>query len=375
MKINLIKNKNITFAQNPTAFRHSKIFKMILQDINNKSKMDLELAISKLEGVKDKKIIKIVNKIYDEKENSFLGFRALFITRLLEAYHQRVGHYSILGSNVHNYYLRLKYLIPESKEILTKPKQKNKLFQNYLSDITIKRFNKFSKYDGLISFVDDYSRTTSGNLSKAVDYLYEKYYLNKLPKSSKSTCLKIMKEFDTRIFYFDNEKAPNYILAELKVWKKASNNNFKTPKIINAVPISDKYLGKLMGSCDGKSIDAKNDNSSLVASLRHELCHLNLPEESTEEQIAKFKNIINDQNWIKEFNEAGILSWSLQEYAKTSLREFLAVATQGQIKMYSSEFKKNLMELGLKQWILNLEDSPIVALEMPAKFNFYLKTN
>ncbi len=61
----------------------------------------------------------------------------------------------------------------------------------------------------------------------------------------------------------------------------------------------------------------------------------------------------HDERMEQEFLNAGIPLWHV-EYAYTNPKEFIAVASEGDMSKYSDSFKKMLVDFGLPQWALNL---------------------
>lgn len=107
--------------------------------------------------------------------------------------------------------------------------------------------------------------------------------------------------------------------------------------------------------------------------MRHELTHTNdlkrgtkIPKDyNLNEIMPKFDETLPNGNIIKsgdakkgkyyqEFVNGGISDYKIS-YAYNNTKEFIAVASEGDMSKYSSEFKQVLIDFGMPEWIFNLE--------------------
>lgn len=206
------------------------------------------------------------------------------------------------------------------------------------------------------------------------NYLYEEYYLNKVDfdASIKDQCRFINKKFNTKIFLSAEQNMPEkleQIKEELSDWKKVSNGLAVMPSVINLSWIDIEYFSTTIGKAakDTKKISLK-PNSDITQVLRHELMHLNdylpkphmLTESIIKTKIVVDKNgkpieVIDFKNCLyrEELLKAGINLGSIR-YAYSNIREFLAVAAEGDTSKYSEEFKNILVTLGMPEYLFNL---------------------
>lgn len=209
------------------------------------------------------------------------------------------------------------------------------------------------KYEKLKKFIVKHENY-SPEISKK---LYEKCYLPTLNNETKSVCKKISDEFGTKLFLTKNSNDKNtaqYIHDEFLQWQIASERKAKFPPYID---LSDKTSEKAIKNEIGgqfsldKHIDI-TEKKQLVHGLRHEMVHLN-DEDIFYHAIEPYRRFETD------LINAGISNRSIK-HAFSGIRELKAVA-MGTLKagkdysIYSPEFKKCLIELGIPEWMFNIK--------------------
>ena len=234
------------------------------------------------------------------------------------------------------------------------------------------------KYKPMQDFI---SRTPFREMS---DYLYEEYYLKKLPNKHLKTissdvkkCREINQKYGTKVFLSSYLVESDYVLdlldKELALWKEVSGGKAVMPKVIDfSMAKSDWYDSE---SAQGQSKSSAYANSrytrlafsamsieTLNYALRHELMHLNdikrsenihitgVPEEKQKDTL---HNIFINQEYKYEFINAGI-SEKHADYAYNDPQEFIAVAAEGDFSQYSDEFKQLLIDFGMPKWVQKL---------------------
>lgn len=212
------------------------------------------------------------------------------------------------------------------------------------------------KYEKLKDYIAD----TSMGTNELKDHLYEKYYLSKipLPEKIKSLSRKINKEFGTKVFYSaktDFECEPMIIYNELRNWKRAGQNDFISPSIIDMNYADESFLGDAKGYMSYEKIVLRPDTNNTWLNLRHELAHLQdrykfaLPPNLR--QVSD--DILKNRTFEQELVAAGI-SKRHRDYAHTNKHEFLAVCATGNPVYYSKKLKEKLVELGLPEYVFSL---------------------
>lgn len=236
-------------------------------------------------------------------------------------------------------------------------------YESFLQDLkggTNRHVSKDFIQQQKLEKLKEYLYEPSMGTKEIKDYLYEKYYLSKaeIPEYVKDLSRKINEEFGVKMFYssltdFDNE--PQTIYDELVNWKKAGNEDFMPPTIIDINLAEKTFLGESKAYMYYPKIVMKPATGNARLNLRHELAHLNdryqfsLP--AGERKLAK--EILSKELFKNELAIAGV-SKKHQDYAYTNENEFIAVAATGNADCYSKEFKKVLVKLGLPAYVLDL---------------------
>ena len=203
------------------------------------------------------------------------------------------------------------------------------------------------------------------NYSKEMqDYLYYNYYLKNIKNDIYITdeqirrCKKINNVYGTKIILSSDtrtlDKSLDYIEKEFGAWMRASNWKAKMPKIID---FSYAYEGWYKDSAAYTNRKNKlgfpgSRYGSVVYGLRHELMHVN---EMSDYDNTLFENV-KEGRYENEFWKAGIRNPKHITYAHTNSSEYIAVASEGNMKKYSPEFKEILVKLGMPKWAFNLDE-------------------
>lgn len=216
--------------------------------------------------------------------------------------------------------------------------------------------------------LQDYIEAFGEKDPKTATHLYNKYYLAQYPKQIQTKCKQIAQKFGTFIFLpsdYDNANL-NFIHKELSRWKKAGKDDAVIPKMIICSPIDDIFVrsqARGAASQNRKIIYIKRPKD-LEYALRHEIFHLNEPIGNN--KFEKFEYFQNEKNlklirkkqlFRAEFLKAGIDKGRNNRHinhAYLNGSEFLAVASEGDMKKYSQELKNLLESLGMKRWIMRL---------------------
>lgn len=195
-------------------------------------------------------------------------------------------------------------------------------------------------------------------------YLYTTYYMNNLPDVHKKLCKQILNKFGTYVFLENPVEAVSYayILAELNNWDNAGGVFVKYPSMIDTSRLNRDFLED--NTClalfnEDESISIKSD-VNIKSSLRHEIMHCN--DILFDEAYGKFDDIdftkegkiLKEKIWHrKELINADVPK-DFINYAYNNKREFVAMAAEGDMSKYSDEFKKDLIKLGMPEWVFNL---------------------
>lgn len=224
----------------------------------------------------------------------------------------------------------------------------------------------------LKSYLGKYSKSDE-DLTK---YLYKKYYLPRLSPDTKSVCQNIFDEFNIKLFVEDESKpqAAQKVYNELIEWKKASKGEFYCMPVIDLSRYKSHYFenqnsGGFVPDISGSIINLTKDSSreyslniaedsSVEYALRHELLHLNDEEYEIPRELhgIDVDAVINKSLYKDELLNAGIIP-ELIDYAYKDIREFKAVASQGDYSKYSPKFKEVLVKLGLPKYVFDMKPS------------------
>ena len=273
---------------------------------------------------------------------------------------------------------------------------RKQLIKNGLSvETLINDFRNDIKYRMMENFIN---KNPDSDIS---NYLYENYYLKDIATQKIDSsllekrnnlinaCKKINQRFNVKIIMSSDisnaYKTISYVYKELTNWIKVSEGKAKFPPIIDFSTAKSNWYdttsayGK--GASAGYSHPAYNGAiafkdfklKTVSNAMRHELTHTNdlkrgtkIPKDyNLNEIMPKFDETLPNGNIIKsgdakkgkyyqEFVNGGISDYKIS-YAYNNTKEFIAVASEGDMSKYSSEFKQVLIDFGMPEWIFNLE--------------------
>ena len=224
------------------------------------------------------------------------------------------------------------------------------------------------------------------NSPKIADYLYQNYYLKKLriPKEEKQIMQEIFDKYGCKIILSaksDCRKGSlNFIKREFDAWHEASEGAAKYPILLNCNKIDHTKNSDAKAHVDTENkimrIHGMDDYS--LKSLRHEMIHLNDPYVNYSSFYDRHKHIADLTNEIiaskvvkprkherecvldfdnckyrEELLDAGATPSGV-EYAYTNRKELLAVAGSCDTSKFSEQFKKDLVTLGLPEYVFKL---------------------
>ena len=172
---------------------------------------------------------------------------------------------------------------------------------------------------------------------------------------------------------------------ELNAWKKASDGQAKLPPTVDFTSVDRSYLPKgnhLTGGASGGHSHSKThgaisingmDVHSLMHAIRHEIMHTNdlsgnnVKIRNNSEMAQKLLKILLNKNinpktitsleslpYYSEFVKAGHSRYQIK-YAYSNPAEFIAVASEKNIRSYSKEFINILIDLGMPSWAIYLQ--------------------
>lgn len=214
------------------------------------------------------------------------------------------------------------------------------------------------------------------------DYIYVKYYLNtnKIHPEIRKMCLDILDKFGTQVILPYPDKKRNIsdlqiIKKELALWDKYGKDDAIFPHFINLSYINNQYTDENAVGYYSHALDGIFLDMNIKDSLRHEMTHLNdrlleMDKTNDREFIKLLKSIMPSKTIIRngvrksvpdfenckyreEFLKAGVFPSDIK-YAYTNKKEFIAVASQGDMSQYSDEFKNVLVKMGLPEFALKL---------------------
>lgn len=338
----------------------------------------------KLENVEDGKIKEFINlklrsglslnKQLKLPDNCYMpagGFEDLDkCEALLDAYHCENSIYSMINGDTNEYYKFLKTEAnPELAGTIRSEIQLNPyhLMKSHRQGFPISEpvvFYEAVRLEPLKQFIGMYSKTEP----EMANYLYDKYFLTKMADCElKCKCTEINKEFGTKVFVdiYTDASMLNKIYAELTNWRIASEGKARIPYVFDMSRIKQKFVDKedivTTAFCRRKdnsiNMPAKRlDDEDAILSIRHEMTHLNDSKFCGEGIIngINIDEIIKEQKYKSELEAGGISGHSLK-YAYKDKDEFIAVASTGDYREYSDDFKQILIKLGMPEWAFKLK--------------------
>ena len=226
--------------------------------------------------------------------------------------------------------------------------------------------------------VEQFVQYCKDNKDEISDYLYSEVYLNSrvLAPEVKSKCLEISESYGVKVFLeadIDNFEATgllNMLDAELNQWQKCSNGQAKMPPTLDLTITKADYIdntsaygkSRSAGFCESLFDGAISINGQRLASrttIRHELTHTNDLKrllDFPEGFVVKNNGEIDAEKckFYDEFVKIGIPEYHIA-YAYNNPKEFIAVASEGDLSKASPEFKKQLIEFGMPEYVFDME--------------------
>lgn len=389
--------KSDVFVSNPTSI-------LLKNEINCKN-----------QNISDSKIVEYIKKNNSESASSSTLEK---LNDVLDVYHTFNEKYSCIGSwgflpKNQEYYQYVKKnpsvfpggkekLLSQFKDSIEASEFKSKSFIDRLKSFCRKKTNHvlnkkelLSQSKGLIEAIDFRNESRLDRLKafcmenpnhELANHFYNEYYLKSdlVQSNLKEKCSEINKKFGVKVFlssnYSQNESILNYIEKELAELERASEGQVKKLDVLDLSTINKGYIddnaahgcGKSGGYGEGNKISLKGSKFSNVSSaFRHELTHIydtkngsGISKQYIREIMPK-KEILNDNldivsvldfdkcKYVEEFYNAGI-SQKYVQYAYTNPKEFIAVASEGDMSKYSPEFKQVLIDFGMPEWMFKM---------------------
>ena len=387
--------------------RLSEIEQLMIKYINQNDLDFIQQDIRySLEQVEDSELKEQINNSIDEIINSSFFTKKGKLVKLKElqkvvdAYNNMNSNYTTIrksdNGSVHNNIKFFKYLEknnPELLKVLNPNEKSESRFKNFvlnyiekvIGDITrsdienhMKDFILEQKYDVLVEYCKEYDNEYSTK--------FYKEYLDSLdvPANIKQKCSDISNDFGVKIFLpknLDNaETNLNFIYDEFAEWNKRSGGNFKRPPVIDIMQAKSDYIDKTSAYGKNKSAGYSECHTSGAISLdgfnnveyalRHELTHTNDFKRSNEfpEDFLVYDLVLTDttaevktpvlnvreSKFYEDFVKIGIPLEHIS-YAYNNPMEFIAVAAEGDLSKASPEFKKQLIDFGMPEYLFEME--------------------
>ena len=395
-------NKFINHIEN----KKGLIYKAYINGKNpNIAQIDLYEQLDEVYGfIEDKKIQQLI----EESLSHNIRINHDELIDLMDAINAYNGHYAIYknngawGSLSYNAELH-KYMkangITDPKMLLS-PKHSNFLNQldsKYRAKINGLRMDVAmdDKIHGIRQYLKNHPDTEISN------YLYDNYYVKFLEDMHVfspdiiNQCRNINEKYGVKVLLsFNNSEAKatlKYVDNELNEWMQASNGQAKLPPVMDfsgaKVDWYDVTRAYGQGVAAAFSESARSGANSFAEmterntryAMRHEMTHTNdlkrgiwIDEKYNLDEIFPMKKIIKNgeevkvpdtglfnQKYVQEFRNAGISDEHIS-YAFNNTKEFIAVASEGNMSKYSPEFKQMLIDFGMPEWMFNMR--PVSAL-------------
>ena len=213
-----------------------------------------------------------------------------------------------------------------------------------------------------------------------LDYMYEKYYINNITdKQAQELCREINNTYGVKVILSNKtsniEKALNVIKKELEAWTEASGGKARLPRILDLNTIDADYSHASAYADIRGNLHYCGANINSYKTIRHEIMHLNEPTmfamlAANAEQAQLIRSIIavkkiktdgrtkeildwDNCKYREEFLKAGIEPDDI-EYAYTNMKEFLSVASEGDLSQYSPQFRDVLIKMGMPEFVFDL---------------------
>ena len=360
-----------------------------------------------LESIKDNTVLDFVTKELNEIKNlstkKEAAERLQNVQLAIDAYNVAEGNYTYIGDkskiDYPEYRQYLDYLDNDNNVYNTKlhkyPTFKEKYINDKMHSFLPDKIEFLSEYRKKAAELQKNMRFTKlmefcfkNPDSELSTHLYTEYYLKQagIPKKIQGMCLNISKKYNTKLFLPKDcqgtEKAIKYVEAELEAYSEAmKGSGDRLRHVIDFSELKEAFEHKRGGKDGADGYIKKEVADNLVNipgldievihnALRHELMHtfdnkFGVPLDDIE--ITVVPRIIEDyygnaidikcksSKYDEEFIKAGITDPELIDYAYTNSKEFIAVASEGNMSSYSEEFKQLLISKGMPEWAFKLK--------------------
>ena len=352
------------------------------------SSRDVRNMLSDIEAtigtVKDKKLSQYLTSTLKQlNEGSVseadLRFSLAKAREVIDVYNTVNGYYSNIGAGAeHQEFMKFaEEYYPQLAQAMKRDSSlKTQVLKKIADGNWSEDFKTHVRYSKLINFIKHSSDT------ELSDYFYNNYYLKEinLPKSIKSQYARINDKYNVKIIAsplstLDLKKSADTVEKELAEWHNASGGEAKLPPVINFLGTNKIYYERGAGGYAGQQTHALGLNGLNVVVdvgnfLRHEITHINdkkITGDSTTDyslpsDIAPYQLVNNPSTgktemkldfanckYRDEFLKAGV-DPSHVAYAYTNTKEFIAVASEGDMSKYSPEFRGLLIKMGMPEW-------------------------
>lgn len=348
----------------------------------------------KLTYVEDKEILDYVtDKLTKIKsENFWTTFNE--IDRLTDGVNSFEGNYTSYkwskyaneASMINKFSKYLKSQGTSIEEVMNSDEPLPKTITQFTKDEIRAEIPKEKKLFGITRYMQEFPNTETSN------YLYNNYYLKYLEENTYdkttirdviSKCKHIDKKYGVKLILpakFDKnefDKVSEYIDSELGLWKEHGKDKVKFPPVISFSPIN--YYNRDRAYCEpgynGSLVFPRLTLERCKRALRHELTHTNdtkqgkdIPEKynldeifpkpdetnnTTQEHIISSNIDYSKCKFAEDFKRIGITAKSLIQYAHNNSKEFIAVASQGDLSKCRPEFKETLIDFGMPPFRFN----------------------
>lgn len=289
--------------------------------------------------------------IFAIKEDCDLTASALSrAERILDCVNTAAGKYSILSE----YYPTnaAAYSLKDSSELynLTRTEIRKIYDTSRQKEIAINADDMYNSCN--LNSIKEYI-TSSINETPIGEYLWEKYFLSRhqITPELKQKLKMINEKYGVKVFFdkpYENIKSLiDYIIKEFEIWNYAGKEEVKYPKIFDITRYVQNFINRTaQGDANYFISRIRVNNTELQNSIRHEMVHIN------------YNGIIEDkitipENRKKELRRAGI-SDELISYAETNDNEYAAVWGEGDMTAYSDDFKQEMINKGIPEFITRL---------------------
>ena len=254
----------------------------------------------------------------------------------------------------------------------------NDYYESFKTGKVIHFCEELSKYGAVFPSPLEKNKYFDGKT--IADKLYNEYLesLN-ISVGEKWRCKDIAKKYGTKVFIpamrnpAEVAKALDMVEAEFAEWNRCGGDNVVYPSVFDCTTAKRAYVDNECAYGMGRAAGYANHVKRLIGlggltpvqirhTLRHEMAHLN---------DLKHLKFVNDGVIVKnpdgsidfdnckyreEFLKAGILPQKIK-YAYNNPREFIAVATEGDMSRYSPEFKEMLKKYGMPEWMFKMKNN------------------